>query len=153
MIVIGVVIFALFGATVLGIGGGEEPSETEGKDVQDSRFGVWLTTDWAVYTPEQPVVIEFCVFNRTVEEITFYFRNAQRYDFTIEDKEGKKVWHWSDGRMFAQMLGEEILGPNNLEIIYKAEYKGKLRPGYYKITGIFVAQEKPMSGSIIIEVK
>ena len=55
--------------------------------------------------------------------------------------------------MFAMVLGEEVLGPNNSEVTYTAEYKDKLSPGYYKVTGIFVAQEKPMSGSIIIEVK
>ena len=153
MIVIVVAVFALFGAAVLGVVGGEEVSEIEGKDVRDSRFGVWLTTDWAVYTPEQPVNIEFCVFNRTGEEITLYFRNAQRYDFTIEDEEGNEVWRWSKDRMFAMMLGEEILGPRNPEVIYTAEYKDRLNPGCYKVTGIFVAQEKPMSGSIIIEVK
>ena len=153
VVVIGVVMFALFGAAVPGIGGGEEASETEGKDVQDSRFGVWLTTDWAVYTPEQPVNIEFCVFNRTGEEITLYFRNAQRYDFTIEDEEGKEIWRWSKDRMFAMVLGEEILGPNNPEIIYATEYKDKLSTGYYKVTGILVAKDRPMSGSIVIEVK
>ena len=55
--------------------------------------------------------------------------------------------------MFAMVLGEETLGPTNPEIIYTAEYKGKLIPGYYKITGILVAKDRPMSGSIIIEVK
>jgi len=153
MIVIAGVMFALFVSAVPGVGGGEEVSEIEGKDVRDSRFGVWLTTDWAVYTPEQPVNIEFCVFNRTGEEITFYFRNAQRYDFTIGDEEGNEVWRWSEGRMFAQMLGEEILGPNNPEVIYATEYKGKLSPGYYKVTGILVPQDRLMSGSIIIEVR
>jgi len=153
MIVIAGVMFALFVSAVPGVGGGEEVSEIEGKDVRDSRFGVWLTTDWAVYTPEQPVNIEFCVFNRTGEEITFYFRNAQRYDFTIGDEEGNEVWRWSEGRMFAQMLGEEILGPNNPEVIYATEYKGKLNPGYYKVTGILVPQDRLMSGSIIIEVR
>ena len=153
MIVIGVAMFALFVAAVLVVGGVGEVSEIEGKDVRDSRFGVCLTTDWAVYTPEQPVNIEFCVFNRTGEEITLYFRNAQRYDFTIEDEEGKEVWRWSEDRMFAMMLGEETLGPTNIEIIYSVKYKDKLSPGYYKITGIFVAQDRPMSGSIIIEVK
>jgi len=153
MIVIGVAMFALFVAAVPGVGGGEEVSEIEGKDVRDSRFGIWLTTDWAVYTPEQPVNIEFCVFNRTSEEITLYFRNAQRYDFTIEDEEGNEVWRWSKDRMFAMVLGEEILGPDNPEIIYKVEYKGKLSSGYYKVTGILVAKDRPMSGNIIIKVK
>jgi hypothetical protein len=55
--------------------------------------------------------------------------------------------------MFTMALGEETLGSANPEIIYKAEYKGKLSPGYYKITGVFVAQDRPMSGNIIIMVK
>ena len=55
--------------------------------------------------------------------------------------------------MFAQMLGEETLGPTNIEIIYSVKYKDKLSPSYYKVTGVFVAQEKPMFGSIIVEVK
>jgi hypothetical protein len=55
--------------------------------------------------------------------------------------------------MFVMVLGEEVLGLANPEIIYSAEYKGKLSSGYYKITGVFVAQDRPMSGSIIIEVK
>jgi len=153
MIVIGVAMFALFGAAVLGVGGGEGVSEIEGKDMRNSRFGIWLTTDWAVYTPEQPVNIEFCVFNRTGEEITLYFRNAQRYDFTIEDDEGNEIWRWSQDMMFAMVLGEETLGPTNPEIIYTAEYKDKLSPGYYKVTGILVAKDKPMSGNVIIIVK
>ena len=153
MIVIGVAMFALFGAAVLGVGGGEEVSEIEGKNVRDSRFGIWLTTDWAVYTPEQPVNIEFCVFNRTGEEITIYFRNAQRYDFTIEDEEGKEIWRWSKERMFAMVLGEVTLGSNSPEVTYTAEYKDKLSPGYYKITGILVAKDRPMSGNVIIIVK
>jgi hypothetical protein len=55
--------------------------------------------------------------------------------------------------MFIMVLGEEVLGSANPEIIYSAEYKGKLSSGYYKIIGVFVAQDKPMSDSIIIEVK
>ncbi|GAH50127.1 unnamed protein product [marine sediment metagenome] len=55
--------------------------------------------------------------------------------------------------MFAMVLGEESLRPNNPEVTYTAEYKDKLNPGYYKVTGIFIAREKLMSGNIIIEVK
>ena len=93
------------------------------------------------------------VSNYTQEDITFHFNISQRYDFIIEDEEKNEIWRWSKDMMFAMVLGEEVLGPNNSEVTYTAEYKDKLSPGYYKVTGIFVAQEKPMSGSIIIEVK
>ncbi len=55
--------------------------------------------------------------------------------------------------MFVIVLGEETLGSANPEIIYTVEHKGKLSSGYYKIIGILVTQDRPMSGSIIIEVK
>ena len=84
------------------------------------------------------------VSNYTKEDITFHFNISQRYDFIIEDEEKNEIWRWSKDMMFAMVLGEEVLGPNNSEVTYTAEYKD---------TGIFVAQEKPMSGSIIIEVK
>jgi hypothetical protein len=101
----------------------------------------------------EPIIITLKIFNYTEEDIAFHFNTSQRYDFIIEDEEGNEIWRWSEGRMFAQMLGEEILRPSNPEVIYTAEYKDRLSLGYYKVTGVFVAQDKPMSGSIIIEVK
>jgi len=51
------------------------------------------------------------------------------------------------------VLGEETLGPDNPEVTYTAQYKSELSPGYYKITGILVATDRPMTGSITITVK
>ncbi len=117
------------------------------------NYGMSMTTDKMNYSVGEPITMMLKVFNYTEEEMTFHFNTSQRYDFIIEDEEGSKIWRWSEGKMFAQMLGEEILRPNNPEIIYATEYKGKLGSGCYKVTGIFIAREKPMSGSIIIEVK
>jgi len=55
--------------------------------------------------------------------------------------------------MFTMVLGEEILGPTNPEVIYTVEYKGELSTGYYKVTGVFVVTDRPMSGNVIIIVK
>ena len=117
------------------------------------NYGISMTTDKIRYSVGEPIIMTLKIFNYTEEDIVFQFNSAQRYDFIIEDEEGNEVWRWSKDRMFAMMLGEEILGPRNPEVIYTAEYKDRLNPGCYKVTGIFVAQEKPMSGSIIIEVK
>ena len=153
MIVIAGAMFALFGAAVLGGGKGDEVSKTEGEKVRDSRFGACLTTDKALYTVGQPVNIEFCIFNRTGQEITLHYRDAQRYDFILEDDEGKEVWRWSDGRMFSQVLGEEKLGTGREEIIYAVKYQGKIKPGKYRITGSIQSIECPMTASLTIEVK
>ena len=117
------------------------------------NYGVSMTTDKMSYSMGEPITMTLKIFNYTEEDIVFQFNSAQRYDFIIKDEEGNEIWRWSKDMMFAMMLGEEVLGPTNPEVTYIGEYTNNLSPGYYKINGIFVAQEKPMSGSIVVEVK
>mgnify|MGYP003681960066 CR=1 FL=1 len=117
------------------------------------NYGISMMTDKMSYSVGEHITMTLKLFNYTEEDIIFHFNTSQRYDFIIEDEEGNEAWRWSNGRMFAMVLGEEILGPTNTEVIYTVKYKGKLNPGYYKISGVLVTQDRPMSGSIIIEVK
>ena len=146
LVIIGVVVFSALGLWLTAYGN----TTSEGVNM---NYGISMTTDKMDYSVGEPIKMTLKIFNYTEEEITFHFNTGQRYDFIIEDEEGSKIWRWSEDRMFAMMLGEEILGRTNTEITYTTEYSDKLSPGYYKITGIFVAQNRPMSGSIIIEVK
>ncbi len=120
---------------------------------RNMNYGISMSTDKMNYSVGEPIIITIKIFNYTEEDIVFHFNNSQRYDFIIEDEEGNEIWRWFKDRMFAQMLGEEILGTSNSEVTYTAEHRNKLSPGYYKVTGYFIAQDKPMFGSIIIEVK
>ena len=120
---------------------------------RNMNYGISMSTDKMDYGIGELIIMTLKFFNYIEEDVTFHFNTSQRYDFIIEDEEGDKIWRWSQDRMFAMVLGEETLGLANPEIIYKAEYKGKLSPGYYNVTGYFVAQDKPMSGNVIIVVK
>lgn len=120
---------------------------------RNMNYGISITTDKISYNVDEPIIMTLKAFNYTKEDVVFHFNTSQRYDFIIEDEEGNEIWRWSQDMMFAMVLGEETLGPTNIEIIYTVEYKGKISPGYYKITGIFVVQDRPMSGNIIIMVK
>jgi hypothetical protein len=146
LVIIVVVVLLSFGLW-LGVNGNSALGE------RNMNYGISMTTDKMSYSVGEPIVMTLKVFNYTEEEIIFHFNTGQKYDFIIEDEERNEIWRWSRDRMFAMMLGEEILRPSNSEIIYTIEYQGKLSLGYYKITGIFTAQDRPMSGSIIIEVK
>ena len=117
------------------------------------NYGISMMTDKMSYSVDGPIKMTLKVFNYTQEDITFHFNTSQRYDFIVEDEEGNEVWSWSKDRMFAMVLGGENLGPNNPEVTYTAEYKDRLSPGYYKVTGFFVAQDRPMSGNVVIIVK
>jgi len=146
LIIIVVVLFSSFGLW-LGASGNKTSEE------RNMNYGISISTDKMNYDVGEPIKMALKVFNYTQEDIVFYFNTSQRYDFIIEDEEGSKIWRWSQDKMFAKVLGEETLGPLNPEVTYTAEYKGKLSPGYYKVTGIFVANNRPMSGNIIIKVK
>lgn len=146
LVIIVVVVFSALGLWLVAYG-------NITSEERNMNYGISMITDRISYSVGEPIKMTLKVFNYTEGDIVFHFNTSQRYDFIIEYEEGNKVWRWSEDRMFAMMLGEEVLGPTNPEVTYIAEYKDKLSPGYYKITGIFVAQDKPMSGNVIIIVK
>ena len=117
------------------------------------NYGISMMTDKMSYSVGEPIIMTLKFFNYIEEDIVFYFSTSQRYDFIIEDERKNEIWRWSQDMMFAMVLGEESLGPNNPEVTYTAEYKDRLSPGYYKVTGYFIAWDRPMSGSIVVEVK
>ena len=49
------------------------------------------------------------------------------------DAEGQEVWRWSNERIFAQVLGQETLGPGLEEILYTATYAGPLQSADAKL--------------------
>lgn len=69
------------------------------------------------------------------------------------DAEGQEVWRWSNERIFAQVLGQETLGPGLEEILYTATYAGPLEPGVYKITGALLASGRSILASITITIR
>jgi len=146
LVIIVVVVLLSFGLW-LGVNGNSALGE------RNMNYGISMTTDKIRYSVGEPIIITLKIFNYTKKEITFHFNTSQRYDFIIEDEEGNEIWYWSKDRVFVMILGEETLGPLNTEVIYTAEYKDRLNPGCYKVVGFFIAQDRPMSGSIIVEVK
>jgi len=146
LVIITVMVFSALGLWLIAYGNATS-------EERNMNYGISMMTDKMNYSVGEPIMVTLRIFNYTEENIVFQFNSAQRYDFIIKDEEGSKIWRWSKDRMFGMVLGEEILGTTNTEILYSAKYSDKLSPGYYKITGIFVAQDRPMSGTIIIEVK
>ncbi len=60
------------------------------------------------YALLEPIVMTLTVANVKGEDLTLTFPTAQRYDFIV--RKGKQVvWRWSEGMMFAQVIGRESL--------------------------------------------
>lgn len=117
-------------------------------------FGLSITTDKAVYYPQEPINITLTIFNHTEDTVTFTFTSSQRYDFSIK-REGKNIWRWSANKAFAQVMGKEKIEPRE-SLVYKETYRPgkKLAPGIYLITGIITCKGplKTLEGTICIQV-
>ena len=146
------VLAGIFGSTTAGWTGSKEIAQTD-STMTELAFGVSVTTDKAIYAAGESIVIELTVFNRAAEDLTFNFMNAQHYDFIIEDAEGNSVWRWADGRMFAQVLGEETLGPGREQVVYTETHAGPLPPGGYEVTGALISSNRPLSASLTITIE
>jgi len=146
LVIIVVVVFSGLGLWLVAYGNSTS-------DERSMNYGISMMSDKMSYSVGELIIMTLKIFNYTEEDIAFYFNATQTYDFIIEDEEGNEVWRWLEGKMFAMVLGKEGLGPYNPEVIYTAEYKDKLSSGYYKVTGVFIAQDRLMSGSIVVEVK
>jgi hypothetical protein len=51
------------------------------------------------------------------------------------------------------VLGAEAIGPARPQIIYRAQFTGTLPPGIYRLEGILVATDRPLSATLVIQVQ
>ncbi len=117
------------------------------------RFGVSLVTDKPVYAGGEPVHMSFEVSNLGATVVTLQFMSAQRFDMAIEDEAGRDVWRWSAGRMFAAVLGEEVLHSDSPRLAYEAIFSGVLDPGAYRIRAWITEGSGDFSATLGIQVQ
>jgi hypothetical protein len=105
-------------------------------------IGVLVTTDQDSYI--RPIIkMRLTVFNYMPVPVTFNFKTSERYNFTIYNSRGMKVWQWSDGQHFPDVIGELTLKPNDT-VTYIAEYQSKimLNEDLYTLRGELTAVDK-----------
>lgn len=74
------------------------------------------------------VRFEFAVTNAGTEPVELRFSDACKAEFVVED-EGREVWRYTDGRLFAQMIGSERIAPGETAT-YGAEWEDPLTGEY-----------------------
>ncbi len=112
-----------------------------------------LSTNGTAYQSGEPIHIRFTMANQTGTPIRLEFTSAQRFDVTIGDTHGNKVWRWSAGRMFAAVMGHEILGPEDPRLTYEAVFRGSLLPGPYRVRVWLTDASRRFSSTLGIEVR
>jgi hypothetical protein len=92
---------------------------------------------------EDSVAFEIHVTNTTSSPIALEFATAQRYDFEVSERDGARVWRWSDDMMFAQVLGQEELAPGETRR-YMASWLAAGRAGDFVATARIVSSNYPV---------
>ncbi len=97
-----------------------------------------LTAALSTTRTDAGVVFRLTVENEGDDPITLSFRNSKRADFVVRDGEDE-VWRWSDGQMFAQMLGSETIEPGT-ERVFEGAWE-EPTTGEYTAVGCLEADE------------
>lgn len=87
------------------------------------------------------------VENRGDDEQTLSFRDARRADF-VALRDDEEIWRWSEGRMFAQMLGSEQLAPGE-SVTYEATWENPPE-GEYTVRGELAATDRQASAETVV---
>lgn len=111
-----------------------------------------LTADKSTYARSGPIVLTIEVVNRGLEPVTLQFRTAQRYDVVVRNVANAEVWRWSDGQMFAQILGEETLVGRGV-LRHRVTVRQRFPSGRYTVVAIVPAEGAALEASLHITVR
>ncbi|MGM0874127.1 MAG: BsuPI-related putative proteinase inhibitor [Bacillota bacterium] len=64
-----------------------------------------------------PLLYEYIIKNQTKETVVLEFTSSQRFDYSVQAKNGKQVFLFSSAASFLAILGEEEVKPGE-EFIY-----------------------------------
>lgn len=115
-----------------------------------------VTTNKTNYAVGETVVITLTLTNDTGTTQTYNFSSSQRYDVII-GRGGNKVWQWSDGRFFAQMMGSETLQPGESRV-YTVEWNqtnsagNQVPTGTYTVVGQITSYNMPEQDTTTITI-
>ncbi len=112
-----------------------------------------LTADKPGYAAGKPITFTLRVVNGSSRTVRLSFRTAQRFELVMEDGQGREVWRWSAGRLFAQVLGEETLGPSGGEFVALATMEGRFPAGVYTVKGTIPALEGTISANTTVTLR
>jgi len=113
---------------------------------------VRLSADKPVYAPGERITLILQLVNRSNRAVILTFRDAQRFDVVLRDAQGREVWQWAAGRMFAQGLGRETLPPSGT-LTYTVFVEQTLPPGVYSASGMITAREAMLAAHIVLRVE
>jgi len=91
------------------------------------------------YSLGEEVVMSVTVANKGLNPVELVFLSAQRYDFIVL-KNGRVVWRWSDGRVFAMVLETLFLKSGEEQTYNETWVPEDVTPGECEVIGIVTSR-------------
>lgn len=114
----------------------------EGPEAGEPGRELRLSLSTGEESPEAatPVVLELTGTNDGQTTLVLDFPDGQRYDFEVISEDGAVVWHWAEGRFFAQVLGRERLEPG-ASLRWTGRIEAGLPAGVYRVIATLTTVE------------
>jgi hypothetical protein len=88
-----------------------------------------------------PLLYEYQIKNQTEEVVTLEFTSSQRFDYSVQTKDGKEIYLFSSVASFLQALGEEKVKQGE-ELKYEINLHDlQLAQGEYMLTAWMTPKE------------
>lgn len=101
-------LFVLLGLLLTGCGTKEgEVANEPDPEVEAEGSGIVAGEMEASLMEKNPLVFEYRVKNQTEEEVKLEFSSSQRFDYSVETKDGEEIFLFSSVASFLQVIGEE----------------------------------------------
>lgn len=162
----GIVAAALLGSILaIACADSTRKQKTETPSIKGVSVPVAVTvkTDKTVYKPNAPIRITLTAKNPSRLAVRLPFSSGQQYEIEIrrgKGMKGEKVWQWSKGHMFIQMVTQESVAPGK-SLTFKETFDpsdktetgvGPLAPGTYTVVGLLTTSgraPRPSGGTVI----
>ncbi len=119
---------------------GSAAGTADGAGESDRELRLSLSTGEVPPTAASPVVLELTGTNDGQAALILDFPDGQRYDFEVISEDGVVVWHWAEGRFFAQVLGRETLEPG-ASLHWTGRIEAGLPAGVYRVLATLTTVE------------
>jgi hypothetical protein len=107
------------------------------------RAEVKLNTHFTVDVKNNAVRFAFLVKNVGGKHAEVNFANGQAYDFVVVDSTGRRLWQWSEGRMFTQIVQNRQLGAGETMQVGETWKKQSVRAGRYTVIATLKSTNYP----------
>lgn len=92
------------------------------------------------------------VTNGTGKRVELNFPNGQTHDFAVIDATGREVWRWSEGRLFTQLMQNQLLDARDI-ITYDERWAAPPSAGAYTLVAVLHSSTHPVEKRVSFNVQ